>query len=107
DLAARWTPPALSPDDLAALQYTSGSTGDPKGVMLTHRCVLHNLERMRDIIGLCEGITVVCWLPFYHDMGLIGNLLQAVLMDGHLVLMSPNTLAQNPYLWLQTISRTR
>jgi acyl transferase domain-containing protein/acyl-CoA synthetase (AMP-forming)/AMP-acid ligase II/SAM-dependent methyltransferase/acyl carrier protein len=106
-LAETWAPLSPSAADLAVLQYTSGSTGDPKGVMLTHGCILHNLVQMREILGLSQGTVAVCWLPAYHDMGLIGNLFQAVLMGGQMTLMSPNLLVQDPFFWLETISRQR
>src|SRR5208282_3059502 len=80
----------FDPGDVAFLQYTSGSTGSPKGVCLTHRALLHNLRRMQELLHLrpeeCVGVS---WLPAYHDMGLIGHILQAVHTGADLVLMSP------------------
>ena len=73
-----WKPGKVGPDDLAILQYTSGSTGDPKGVMLTHRCVLHNIAGISRAMRLGRGSIGVSWLPAFHDMGLIGNLLGVI-----------------------------
>ena len=89
---------------LAFLQYTSGSTGTPKGVMISHENMIHNSK----IIYLCfesrPGHTGVSWLPFHHDMGLIGGVLQAVYGGGTVVLMSPVAFLQKPIRWLQAIS---
>lgn len=102
--AEHWSPSPIGRDDLAILQYTSGSTGVPKGVMLTHAALLHNLARMREILGLNPQTDGVCWLPAFHDMGLIGNLLQAIFSGLALTLLPPTVVAQDPLLWLQTIS---
>jgi len=102
-----WRDPQSPRDALAILQYTSGSTGTPRGVMLNHACVLHNLVGMRDLLGLNADTDGVSWLPAFHDMGLIGNLLQAVLCGGSLTVLSPAAFVQDPLRWLQTISRQR
>ncbi len=73
-----WEPGSFPTDRPVVLQYTSGSTALPKGVMLTHGCILHNVRRMREILGLGPDTPGICWLPAFHDMGLIGNLLQTV-----------------------------
>ena len=101
--ATGWRVPDLSTTRPVILQYTSGSTGDPKGVVLTHACLLHNLERMFDVLRLYDGVTAVCWLPAFHDMGLIGNLLQAVYSNGLMHLMSPVTFLREPLRWLEGI----
>ena len=89
------------------LQYTSGSTSLPKGVMLTHACILHNLQRMQEVLGLGPDTHVLCWLPAFHDMGLIGNLLQAVHSGLDLTLLSPAAVAQEPLSWLEAIQREK
>ena len=73
-------PVALRGDDMALLQYTSGSTGDPKGVVLTHRNLLANLRAIGEVLRPGPGDTVVSWLPLYHDMGLIGAWLGSLLL---------------------------
>ncbi|MFN3202180.1 MAG: AMP-binding protein [Bradymonadia bacterium] len=107
--ASDWRrPDDLSPESLAFLQYTSGSTADPKGVMIRHRNLLANLEMLTEAYGLraLEPI-IACWLPLYHDMGLLGNLLNAVLLGGQAHLMPPHAFLKNPRSWLSLISRTR
>ena len=109
ELAAEWQPPSISPSDLAFLQYTSGSTSDPKGVMVSHANLLNNLECIRRAFGIGEAdndvatATGVFWLPAYHDMGLIGGVLTPLYMGGRSVLMSPTAFLQRPIRWLQTI----
>jgi acyl-CoA synthetase (AMP-forming)/AMP-acid ligase II len=92
-------------DTLAFLQYTSGSTGIPKGVMVSHGCILHNQETLRLAFGHSERSLGVGWLPLFHDMGLIGNVIQAVYLGASCVLMSPVTFIQKPIRWLEAISR--
>jgi acyl transferase domain-containing protein/acyl-CoA synthetase (AMP-forming)/AMP-acid ligase II/SAM-dependent methyltransferase/acyl carrier protein len=103
DDAAGWRHPELSPTRPAILQYTSGSTGNPKGVVLTHACLLHNLERMFEVLRLYDGVTAVSWLPAFHDMGLIGNLLQAVFSHGQMHMMAPVSFLREPLRWLEAI----
>jgi acyl-CoA synthetase (AMP-forming)/AMP-acid ligase II/acyl carrier protein len=103
-----WQPPLISGSDVAFLQYTSGSTSDPKGVMVSHANLLNNLECIRQAFGIGDGenhidATGVFWLPAYHDMGLIGGLLTPMYMGGRSVLMSPNSFLQHPIRWLQAI----
>jgi 1-acyl-sn-glycerol-3-phosphate acyltransferase len=90
--------------DLAFLQYTSGSTGDPKGVMLTHANLLANIRAMIRGCGATPAETFVSWLPLYHDMGLIGAWLAALCAGARLVLMSPVTFMGRPVRWLRAIS---
>ena len=82
DLAGEWKEPAVGPGDLAFLQYTSGSTSEPKGVMVSHGNLIANEEVIRAACGHDEGSTFVSWLPLYHDMGLIGARAAAALHRG-------------------------
>ena len=106
-LADAWQETALGPADPAFLQYTSGSTADPKGVVVTHGNLLHNEEAIRRAFGQSEASVVVGWLPLYHDMGLIGNVLQPLFSGSRAVLMAPLSFLQRPALWLEAISRYR
>lgn len=90
--------------ELAFLQYTSGSTGDPKGVMVTHSNLLHNLSEIRDKFGSTRETVMVSWLPPYHDMGLISAILEPLFVGFHAVLMSPFSFIQRPMRWLNAIS---
>lgn len=105
--AERWIKPALSPDSLAFLQYTSGSTGDPKGVMVSHGNLMANQAAIKQGFGHTEDTTVVGWLPLYHDMGLIGNLLQPLYLGATAVLMPPMAFLEKPVRWLKAISNYR
>ena len=100
-------PPPLAAIDVAFLQYTSGSTGDPKGVILTHANLLANLRAMGRASTVGSGDVFVSWLPLYHDMGLIGACLGALVLGFHLVLMSPLAFLARPARWLETIHRHR
>lgn len=91
----------------AVLQYTSGSTAMPKGVVLTHECLAHNLRHMCRVLGLGRNTPGVCWLPAFHDMGLIGNILQAVYCGSTLTLLAPAAVAQDPRCWLQAIGNAK
>ncbi|MEX0641327.1 MAG: AMP-binding protein [Pirellulales bacterium] len=108
-LAEHWEAPTLAESDLAFLQYTSGSTSDPKGVMVSHANLLNNLECIRKSFGIgeteadIESSTGVFWLPAYHDMGLIGGVLTPLYMGGRSVLMSPPAFLQRPMRWLQAM----
>ena len=93
--------------DIAFLQYTSGSTGDPRGVILPHAAVLHNLSVIHRASEPREGDHAVFWVPPYHDMGLIGAILQPLYAGYPVTLMSPSTFAQRPVRWLEAISRYR
>jgi acyl-CoA synthetase (AMP-forming)/AMP-acid ligase II len=106
-LAAGWRPPDLSADDLALLQYTSGSTSLPKGVMVSHGNLLANEEMIRRAFDQSRESVVVSWLPPYHDMGLIGGLLQPLYLGARCVLMPPVAFLQRPLRWLRAIARHR
>ncbi|MBD2244202.1 fatty acyl-AMP ligase [Nostoc sp. FACHB-888] len=105
DLAQAWQPPELNGNTLAFLQYTSGSTGTPKGVMITHGNLLHNERMIEKAFGHTDKTIVVGWLPVFHDMGLIGNVLQPIYLGVPCILMSPVEFLQKPIRWLQAISR--
>ncbi|MCH7727094.1 MAG: AMP-binding protein [Planctomycetes bacterium] len=111
DIARQWQQNQICKEDLAFLQYTSGSTSDPKGVMVSHENVMHNLKMIHKGFGFeqfdFEEDTAIFWLPAYHDMGLIGGILEPVYVFGESVLMSPTTFLQRPLKWLQTISKFR
>jgi acyl-CoA synthetase (AMP-forming)/AMP-acid ligase II len=89
--------------DIAFLQYTSGSTSAPKGVMVSHGNLLANLEMIRIACGNTRASTYVSWVPLYHDMGLILNALQALYVGASCVLIPPLAFLQRPYLWLRAI----
>ncbi len=89
-------------EDIAFLQYTSGSVGTPKGVMVSHAGVLANLEMIRVVVGLARP-TYVSWLPLYHDMGLIANVLQSLYIGGLCVLLSPAAFIKRPLTWLRAM----
>jgi 1-acyl-sn-glycerol-3-phosphate acyltransferase len=97
----------LRSDDLALLQYTSGSTGDPKGVMLTHANLLANIRAIGHIFRVTPDDVVVSWLPLYHDMGLIGNWLGSLYHACPVVVMSPLYFLARPERWLWAIHRYR
>ncbi|MBP5973102.1 fatty acyl-AMP ligase [Brasilonema sp. CT11] len=105
DLASNWQEPTLCESDLAFLQYTSGSTGTPKGVMVSHGNLLHNQRMIEKAFGHTKETIFVGWLPLFHDMGLIGNVLQPLYLGISCILMSPVAFLQKPVRWLQTISR--
>ena len=91
-------------NDIAFLQYTSGSTGDPKGVMVTHRNLISNLELMKQRTSYNEESVCVSWLPMYHDMGLIGCVLQTVYSGASLVIIHPVDFIKKPLRWLEAIT---
>lgn len=103
----QWQPPQISGQTLAFLQYTSGSTGTPKGVMVSHGNLLHNSEIISQGFGVTPALQGVIWLPPYHDMGLIGGILQPLYAGGKVALMSPMDFLQKPLRWLEAISRWR
>ncbi|MGK7894060.1 MAG: fatty acyl-AMP ligase [Xenococcus sp. (in: cyanobacteria)] len=105
--AQKWHKVAASGDEIAFLQYTSGSTAEPKGVKITHNNLLHNLQAIHQCFQHSTQSQGVIWLPPYHDMGLIGGVLQPLYGDFPVVLMSPLIFLQNPLRWLKAISRYR
>ncbi len=103
--ARNWTAPELSIEDPVYLQYTSGSTADPRGVVLTHRNLLAHAELITENFHGSPDSVGVSWLPPYHDMGLIGSILQPIFFGAQMVLMPPFTFLQRPLRWLQAIER--
>ncbi|MEJ8672494.1 AMP-binding protein [Streptomyces sp. MS1.AVA.1] len=109
-------PAALELTATAYIQYTSGSTSEPRGVVISHRNLLHNLLSIREKLIPAEVLdelrhdpspTGAGWLPHYHDMGLVGMLLSPLVSYGNLVFSSPVSFIAHPLLWLQMISRYR
>ena len=107
ELAGRWRDPYAQHETLAFLQYTSGSTSLPKGVMITHGNLLHNSALIRDCFDSSPESRGVFWLPLFHDMGLIGGVIQTLYCGGASTLFSPVSFVQRPIRWLQTISDTK
>ncbi|TJZ72934.1 non-ribosomal peptide synthetase [Chitiniphilus eburneus] len=106
-LAVDWAAHTPRDEDIAFLQYTSGSTSDPKGVMVSHGNLMANERAIEEGLGVREGDTFVSWLPLFHDMGLIGGMLQPIHRGIKLVLMTPRFFLERPSRWLEAISRHR
>jgi acyl-CoA synthetase (AMP-forming)/AMP-acid ligase II/acyl carrier protein len=105
DLDQMWQSPDLDSTSLAFLQYTSGSTSQPKGVMVSHGNIMHNQNLIQEYFRQPKGVVFVSWLPQYHDMGLIGNMLHPFYMGGYSVVFSPFEFLKKPLKWLATISK--
>jgi fatty-acyl-CoA synthase len=105
--AAAWKRPDDDPERLAILQFTSGSTAAPKGVMLPDRCVGANVDAILDGAQITHADRAVSWLPLYHDMGLIGLLMTPMLQGFELVLGAPQDFLARPASWLEWISEFR
>ena len=103
----QWQLPDIHGETLAFLQYTSGSTGTPKGVILNHANLVHNSALIAHAFEHTRTSLGVFWLPSYHDMGLIGGILQPIYVGRTNVLMSPMTFLQKPFRWLSAITRFR
>ncbi|MBD2606574.1 non-ribosomal peptide synthetase [Scytonema hofmannii FACHB-248] len=100
-----WQQPSIDRNTLAFLQYTSGSTGTPKGVMISHGNLLHNADTTYQFMEHSAESKFVTWLPMYHDMGLIGGILQPLYGGFPCIIMPPTSFLQRPYRWLQAISQ--
>jgi 8-amino-7-oxononanoate synthase len=107
DLAEQWSEPAITSDTLAMLQYTSGSTSQPKGVMISHANLMDNACTIRHAFEIQHEDSAVFWLPTYHDMGLVGGVLLPVFAGVTNVLISPANFLQKPITWLAAISKYR
>ena len=105
ELANAWQEPPISADSLAVLQYTSGSTGNPKGAMVSHGNLLHNSSVIHAVFGHSPSSRGVIWLPPYHDMGLVGGIVGTVYAGMDTILISPVHFIQKPIRWLTAISR--
>lgn len=103
--AEAWEPPTLKDSSLAVLQYTSGSTGNPKGVMLSHSNMVHNCRLIVDSFEANSETVGMNWLPTYHDMGLVGGVLIPLFIGRTNILMSPMSFLQKPVRWLRGITK--
>ena len=104
DLAAEWTLPAIQPGDIGWLQYTSGSTSDPKGVMVSHGNIIANLDCIIESMEINREQPMLSWLPPFHDMGLVGGILTPVYRGLTAVLMPPMSFLLSPYNWMRAAS---
>ena len=107
ELGQQWREPSIEGDTLAFLQYTSGSTSRPRGVMVSHQNLIYNERMICQAFGQTPQSIIVGWLPLFHDMGLIGNVIQPLYIGAECILMSPITFLQRPLAWLEAISRYR
>jgi len=105
DSAARFHPHSPDPDDIAVIQFTSGSTSSPRGVVLPHRCISANVRAIVEHLEVAPHDVGGGWLPMYHDMGLIGNLLGATARSIDLVLTTPFNFLRRPRRWLDIMER--
>lgn len=103
-LENRWLHPDLTGENIAYLQYTSGSTGSPKGVMVSHGNLLSNSRQICGLFNHTQQSKMVTWLPIFHDLGLIYGLLQPLYAGFSCIFMSPAAFLQQPYRWLKAIS---
>ncbi len=104
-LSDDWSPIQFSGDELAFLQYTSGSTMHPKGVMVGHHQLLDNVNKIYTAFGMDDETVIFSWLPPHHDMGLIGCILTPIYASVPVILMSPFSFLQNPLSWLKNITK--
>ncbi|EGJ32724.1 MULTISPECIES: fatty acyl-AMP ligase [Moorena] len=106
-LSQKWQKPDLNGDTLAYLQYTSGSTSTPKGVMLTHKNLIHHCSYIKEAWGYTSDSIATTWVPHFHDYGLVDGLIQPLYSGIPCYVMSPIAFYMRPIRWLQTISRYR
>ncbi len=105
DVAWSFRPVRTGPDDLCFLQYTSGSTAQPKGVMISNERWMRNADHCRRCAGFSRDDVFVSWMPLFHDFGLIGQVLEAFYLGAQAVLMPPAAFVQSPKSWLRAITR--
>jgi acyl-CoA synthetase (AMP-forming)/AMP-acid ligase II len=105
--ARDWKQPNVTGDSIAFLQYTSGSTSTPKGVMVSHSNLLENEALIQKAFRQHDQSVIVGWLPLYHDMGLIGNMLQPIYVGARCILMPPMAFLEQPFRWLKAITHYR
>lgn len=105
DLSGEFKETEILPDDIALLQYTSGSTGNPKGVMVTQLNLLYNSEYIRQSFEFDTALVGVNWLPIFHDMGLIGGILQVAYLGAVNIVIPPVAFLKNPFNWLKTMDK--
>jgi len=107
NLACEWRKAEIDSDTIAFLQYTSGSTGTPKGVVVSHQNVIYNQKMIEASFSHTKETIFVGWLPLFHDMGLIGNVLQPLYLGIPCILMPPSAFLVKPILWLRAIDKYR
>lgn len=107
ELAKDWQDPGINSDQLAYLQYTSGSTSTPKGVMITHQNILFHCAYLQKACGYTPDSATVTWMPYFHDYGLVEGLTEPLYNGTPCYVMSPFAFLRRPFHWLQTISRYR
>jgi acyl-CoA synthetase (AMP-forming)/AMP-acid ligase II/acyl carrier protein len=107
DKSDRWLPCEWTAEQLAVLQYTSGSTQSPRGVMISHGNLAANLDALHDVVRTDRDSVSISWLPLFHDMGLVAGLLEPLWVAYTAYLMAPSTFLQSPLRWLQAVSRYR
>lgn len=105
ELAPDYRQPKINAEQLAFLQYTSGSTGDPKGVMISHRNMLENCAAIYQATQLDQNARAALWLPLFHDLGLVNGVLMPIYANVPVALMDPTSFLQKPVRWLEMISR--
>ncbi|MFI4955559.1 MAG: fatty acyl-AMP ligase, partial [Gammaproteobacteria bacterium] len=104
EMAYSYRAPIITSDMLAFLQYTSGSTGLPKGVMVSHENIVANMQALEGVFSIGTNAKIVSWLPMQHDMGLVGQMLYSLYMGATEIIMSPAAFLEKPSRWLRAIS---